>query len=483
MGRKYSNISKTMSLTTSIGISDVVIIVNDATGLPITFPYNLALEIDTANIEIVLVTSATSNNLTVSRGQEDTPARPHSTGATATHVATALDFQDMVNHIEGTTNVHGVGAGNALVGTGSTQTLTNKTMSGASNTFSNIPGSAIANSPVFHNAIIDNAAATTSPALITETLSGSTASTQLVRVRNGATAIEIVPGDGTVTTGNFINAQDLGSVSKFKVTRAGDITTAGTIVASGTGLSSLAGALTTKNLTVTQGDAAAVGLDVVPNASPTAPAARVTSHTAQPGMQIKRNSSVTTGANMFEIVDELNNGLLTTTRTGDLSAFGSITSLSTVKGTDFTIAGSPDRSVKTELDDLTAAWTTWVPTLTNLTLGNGAVTARYHKVGKTLNYRFKFVLGSTSAVGTTPRFTLPFAVHASYAVNEDVLGWGMLLDTGTTNRAGLAEFFSSTALTIRLTSSTGSFGDITATAPWTWGTGDALSISGTIELA
>ena len=41
----------------------------------------------------------------------------------------------------------------------------------------------------------------------------------------------------------------------------------------------------------------------------------------------------------------------------------------------------------------------WTPTLTNLTLGNGAVVARYQLAGDTCNFRFRFTLGSTSAVG------------------------------------------------------------------------------------
>lgn len=143
MAYKYSNVSKPMTLTTGVGVSDTTIVVNDATGLPITFPYRLAIGLNTSSIEIVYVTAGTGNNLTVQRGREDTAAQSHSTGATVDHVATAADFQDAAAHIDATTNVHGVGASSAVVGTQTAQTLTNKTMSGAANTFSAIPGSAI----------------------------------------------------------------------------------------------------------------------------------------------------------------------------------------------------------------------------------------------------------------------------------------------------------------------------------------------------
>lgn len=49
---------------------------------------------------------------------------------------------DITTHAAASTGVHGVGAG-SVVGTSTTQTLTNKTISGSSNTFSNIPQSAV----------------------------------------------------------------------------------------------------------------------------------------------------------------------------------------------------------------------------------------------------------------------------------------------------------------------------------------------------
>lgn len=48
---------------------------------------------------------------------------------------------DLTTHASATTSVHGVAG--SVVGTSSSQTLTNKTMSGSNNTFTNIPQSAI----------------------------------------------------------------------------------------------------------------------------------------------------------------------------------------------------------------------------------------------------------------------------------------------------------------------------------------------------
>lgn len=136
------------------------------------------------------------------------------------------------------------------------------------------------------------------------------------------------------------------------------------------------------------------------------------------------------------------------------------------------------------VETMTSAWSTWSPTLTNLTLGNGSVTARYRQLGKTLDYRFKFVLGSTSAVGTDPTFTLPAAPHGSYAFLADVLGRGALYDNGTAVRDAVVRFVSgSTLLILQITAATGSYASVTATSPWTWTTGDSLSVGATVELA
>lgn len=128
------------------------------------------------------------------------------------------------------------------------------------------------------------------------------------------------------------------------------------------------------------------------------------------------------------------------------------------------------------------AWSTWTPILTNLTLGSGTVTARYRTVGKTMDWRFKFVYGAGSAVGTAPRFTLPGTPHSSYAATEDILGWGTLLDSGTANYAALVRLVSGTTAEIFRETDT-SHATITSTAPFTWTTNDVLSVGGTIELA
>lgn len=131
-----------------------------------------------------------------------------------------------------------------------------------------------------------------------------------------------------------------------------------------------------------------------------------------------------------------------------------------------------------------AAWTSWTPTLTNLTLGNGTVVARHLRVGQTLHYRFKFTLGSTSAVAAGPRFSLPFAAHADYALFADKPGWASAADSGVADYdMALRLVTNNSTVEFNLLGTNGLHGEVTATAPFTWGTGDSLSAFGTIEIA
>ena len=148
-------------------------------------------------------------------------------------------------------------------------------------------------------------------------------------------------------------------------------------------------------------------------------------------------------------------------------------------------SGDDWKNVLDELSAISTAWTAWTPTLGNLTLGNGTLAAVYRRVGKTLDYRFKFTLGSTSAVGSGPTFTLPTGatLNSGIAVNVDEVGMAVLTDTGVATRLGIVLPNSSTVLTIWSFSTTGVVTGISATVPHTWGSTDVISCHGTAELA
>lgn len=130
------------------------------------------------------------------------------------------------------------------------------------------------------------------------------------------------------------------------------------------------------------------------------------------------------------------------------------------------------------------AWSTWTPTLSNLTQGNGTVVAKYTRLGNTVDYRFKITLGSTSVVGTSPRFTLPVVAHSEYADFADRMGDAALADAGTNDYdASVRLVVDSQTAEWRLIGTNGLHGAVTATSPFTFGVGDSLSAYGRYETA
>jgi microcystin-dependent protein len=157
MNRDYAGGAATAALTG--GFSDVTsnplsISCDDLTGWPLgaadgSKPFFVSVGRGTATEEKILVTQRVGNTLIVNtslsgqRGADSTTARSHASGETIEHVITATDAEEANEHVNASQAVHGLPAGHDVVGRQTTQTLTGKTMSGASNTFSNIPQAAV----------------------------------------------------------------------------------------------------------------------------------------------------------------------------------------------------------------------------------------------------------------------------------------------------------------------------------------------------
>lgn len=144
MARNYSNTSLQTTLVGGITPGANSIQVASADGLPVSYPYSIVVDYGLATLEVMSVTGATGTSLTVIRGEDGTAAQSHGNGATVVHGVVARDLREPQQHIDATEGVHGLAAGAALVGTTSTQTLTNKTISGADNTITNIPDASLA---------------------------------------------------------------------------------------------------------------------------------------------------------------------------------------------------------------------------------------------------------------------------------------------------------------------------------------------------
>lgn len=129
-------------------------------------------------------------------------------------------------------------------------------------------------------------------------------------------------------------------------------------------------------------------------------------------------------------------------------------------------------------------WTTYTPTTTNITLGNGSLTARYSVIGKTVHFYIVFTLGSTSAMGSDPIFTMPFT--ASSNVGTTPIGVGEAVQTGVSSNTITVRPISTTQMRPLIENASGTyvFEDlITASVPFTWGNTHVLNFSGTYEMA
>ena len=135
-----------------------------------------------------------------------------------------------------------------------------------------------------------------------------------------------------------------------------------------------------------------------------------------------------------------------------------------------TVFANMANSIQTALDGLVAqnptAWTTYTPSLTNMSQGNGTLIAKHRKNGASRDVVFQFILGSTSTVGSVPYFSLP--TTAPYQTSYGAL----YLDDGTATIPGIIWGRNDRAYLM-----TTSGGFVGSTSPFTWVAGDAINTS------
>jgi hypothetical protein len=162
MTRKFSSTSIETTLAAGLSTSATSITVATGTGSTLmggvtlaggnVDQFTIALDPDTALEEIVFVTEVSSDTLTIVRGRAGTSAIAHSGGAAVKHVLTSNDLDYFNTGVD------------AAITSSSTSTLTNKTVSLASNTITGTTAQ-------FNTALSDNNFATIAG---TETLTGKT---------------------------------------------------------------------------------------------------------------------------------------------------------------------------------------------------------------------------------------------------------------------------------------------------------------------
>lgn len=149
---------------------------------------------------------------------------------------------------------------------------------------------------------------------------------------------------------------------------------------------------------------------------------------------------------------------------------------STARGPFSTVLNLGLQAVSDAIAALFSAPVAFTPTWTNFTLGNGTQAWYYQKIRGRVKVWGIVTLGSTSAVGTSPYFAVPIA--GSF-VSGEILGRCIMDDSGNRYHGPIHYEGSVSAPLPRrfLVSGTNIIDStIAATAPFTWATGDKLSM-------
>jgi len=130
------------------------------------------------------------------------------------------------------------------------------------------------------------------------------------------------------------------------------------------------------------------------------------------------------------------------------------------------------------------AWTSYTPTFTNFTLGNGTITlAKYVQIGKTVIVKVFVTLGSTSSVSGKIGFTLPVTATSD---NFDRNIGNASLNAAAVNAQGFVAIGTSTRADLYAVLASGTYTtstNISSTIPGTWASASTWSATFTYEAA
>jgi hypothetical protein len=129
-------------------------------------------------------------------------------------------------------------------------------------------------------------------------------------------------------------------------------------------------------------------------------------------------------------------------------------------------------------DNLNAVttWTTWSPTLTNLSIGNGTQAGRYISAGGFVQVEYSLQWGSTTSASGALAISLPVTAAALTGTPFRVTGDARDASAGE-NYTVRGRLGSTTSLTL-ITGEGASAAGIGTASPFTWATSDELHFWG-----
>ena len=126
-------------------------------------------------------------------------------------------------------------------------------------------------------------------------------------------------------------------------------------------------------------------------------------------------------------------------------------------------------------------WESWTPTLTNISIGNGSVTAHYAQVNEVVFFEIYMDVGSTTSFSSTSmQFSVPVACNSDLTFNPSAGGW--CRPQGSTIYQLLTVVFASDVIVpycFQIPATYGQAVAIRGTIPETWNSSGVLYMSGT----
>ena len=198
--------------------------------------------------------------------------------------------------------------------------------------------------------------------------------------------------------------------------------------------------------------------------------------------------------NGFEL-EELHNLVLTSVQDGDAIVWDSTTS----KWISYAIPAGPQGETgpagptgatgatgasASDLNPWTAYNPTWTSDSSAPVIGNGSLTGRYKQIGKTVFFNLKLTYGSTTTGGAGAwMFGLPVTAYdANYQFAASILnaGFAWYGAIGNGNYKGSTSYFT---LIHQNDTATTVWGGVSQIAPFNFGAGDTVTVSGSYEAA
>jgi hypothetical protein len=131
------------------------------------------------------------------------------------------------------------------------------------------------------------------------------------------------------------------------------------------------------------------------------------------------------------------------------------------------------------------AWQPYTPANASITVGNGTLSGDYLLMGTTCFWRFGFVLGTTSSIGTANiELGLPFPAAVTAGNHVAQIGAASLIDASAFwAQTGMTRILSGGVRAyLHHTQGGANFGHCNNANPFTWGNGDVIHATGVYEI-